>query len=125
MRVIDPGHLFELDHLDGRDTELLRFVKRIGDKYPGNAAPAYEGTTMQEVLRALISRSQYVNTQRPCMQTALAIKLLREALRCMEIRAARERGDAAAEDAIRVMPSLEFEPTCVGCGHVLCSRKHQ
>jgi hypothetical protein len=40
MRVFDPGHKY------------LKFVKREGDNYPRNRGH-YEGTTSQEVLRAL------------------------------------------------------------------------
>lgn len=48
MRVLDPGHLYALDSLDKSEddkSQLLRFVKRIGDKFPGNIAPPYAGTT--------------------------------------------------------------------------------
>ena len=65
MRVLDPGHTYQLKILDGNlgDFETLCHVKRIGTNYPGNIAPAYPGTTTQEVLRAEIDRLRYVNTK--------------------------------------------------------------
>jgi hypothetical protein len=67
MRVMDPGHWYELALLDALPNRLgletLRFVKRVGDKFPGNQLPAYAGTTTQEVLRALIDRTKYVDAQ--------------------------------------------------------------
>lgn len=60
MTVIDPGHEYLMDSLDGEQTNRLVFVKRQGVKYPGNVG-AHPGTTMQEVLRALLERLKYVN----------------------------------------------------------------
>lgn len=55
MKVIDPGHVYDLRSLDGEQLNRLVFVKREGPSYPGNVGH-YPGTTMQEVLRALIDR---------------------------------------------------------------------
>lgn len=44
MRVIDPGHVFLLDHLskdpqkETTDVSMLHFVKRVGPKYPETPA---------------------------------------------------------------------------------------
>lgn len=46
MRVIEPGHIYELDHLDGTEKQRLVFINR-------ETAP-HEGTQTQEVLRAQI-----------------------------------------------------------------------
>lgn len=56
MKVIELGHVFELDHLDGNGKSTLRFVNR-------NPGCEREGTTNQEVLRALISRVQFLDSQ--------------------------------------------------------------
>jgi hypothetical protein len=52
MKIIDPGHKYELDQLDGEGKEILTFVKRDtpSERYPGNQGH-YPGTNMQEVLR--------------------------------------------------------------------------
>ena len=36
MKVIDDGHEYLLDNLDGEGVTPLLFVKREGDGYPGN-----------------------------------------------------------------------------------------
>lgn len=52
MKVLDPGHVYGLANLDLPEEGVLRrrhigltFVKRVGDKYPGNTPPAHFGTT--------------------------------------------------------------------------------
>jgi hypothetical protein len=114
MKVIDPGHTYELAHLDGDDVTILRFVKRTGPNYPGNDG-SREGTTMQEVLRAVLERCAYVNRQIPCAETKAAMEHIAEAIRLFEVRAARRHG--------RKLPtreqSLKWVP-CVKCLHVGC-----
>jgi len=118
VKVIDPGHVYQLACLDGDEAERLRFVKRCTppERYPGNVG-SHAGTTMQEVLRALIDRALYVNRQIPCVETELAVEAMREALWFFEVRAARRHG----------LPSgprpeyVEREPTCPTCGHIRCA----
>lgn len=120
--------MFVLDVLDAKipgSAGLLVFVKRIGDKFPGNVGPGYPGTTTQEVIRALIDRTKYVDAQRPDPANWRAIRDLRSALVEFEMRAARERDDVAAVYRIAAMDEPELAPTCSGCGHVLCERKHE
>ena len=66
MKVLDPGHDYALNVLDGLlgEFERLTFVKRDNppEKYPGNNS-AHPGTTIQEVCRVLIERLRYVNGQ--------------------------------------------------------------
>lgn len=130
MKVIDPGHRYALDHLDDDvadvrvDASQLIFVKRIGAKFPGNTGPSESGTTTQEVLRALIDRTKYVDGQRPDPVNYQVIKSLRLALVGLEMRAARERGDHDSTISIVLMIEPENEPTCPGCGHLLCKKVH-
>jgi hypothetical protein len=46
MRVLEPGHIYELDHQDGENKQTLTFVNR--EDIP------HEGTQTQEVLRSTI-----------------------------------------------------------------------
>lgn len=137
VKVLDPGHAYELDHLDSdqpwRTCETLCFVKRVGSKFPGNEPPAYAGTTSQEVIRALIDRLKYVDKQidhtdevhtQGHQHNRRALDGLRSALRALEERAAMERGDFMSVIAIAQTPMIENTPTCAGCGHCLCSRSH-
>lgn len=119
VRVLDPGHRYELDHLDdepGNHGELI-FVKRCTppEKYPGNVG-AYPGTTSQEVLRALLDRARYVTNQFPNPETTAAIGLLEAALYLFEARARRLRGGVLAGTP----ESVAVEGTCSTCGHVQC-----
>lgn len=132
MKIIDPGHLYDLESLDhglrdeiGDPTVRLRFVKRIGEKFPGNDGVGYAGTTSQEVLRALIDRTKYVEAQRSDCTNWQAIRDLRSALVEFEMRAARERDDVVSAYLIAAMDEPETAPTCSGCGHILCKRKHE
>jgi len=52
MKIVEIGHIYELDHIDGVGHERLMFVNREkGSEHPG--------TQTQEVLRALIDRTQH------------------------------------------------------------------
>lgn len=130
MKTIDPGHEYLLDILDS-PTPLkrlggvrLHFVKRVGEKYPGNTGPTRSGPTSQEVIRALIARTSYVDAQDPHALNTIALVSLRKALIAFEVRAALVRGDRAAADRIRQLEAPEREPTCERCGHLFCSVEH-
>jgi hypothetical protein len=115
VKVIDPGHVYELDRLDGDGCETLTFVKREGPGYPGNVGH-HAGTNMQEVLRALMDRVRYLDRQIPDLSNLDAIGALRDALFSFEVRAATRHGRPApvySED-------FEYQPTCARCGHVGC-----
>ena len=124
MKVLDPGHRYLLAHLDGVGETSLVFVKRVGERYPGNAG-AHEGTTTQEVLRALIERAKFVEAQKPSRHNVTAIAYLREALFALEVRAAIERDDQVEFSlATNHRRDIEGMPTCATCGHVAC-RAHE
>lgn len=116
MKVLDPGHDFSLDNLDDIGKTRLVFVKRMGEGYPGNES-AYPGTNMQEVLRVLINRCEYVNKQKPCDETVSTINHLRQALMHLEIRAARRHGRILDFTA---WWGIEHRPYCEKCGHISC-----
>ena len=116
MNVIDPGHLYELDILDSTaGKHRLRFVKRSGDKYPGNIG-SYPGTTLQEVLRACHDRLQYVNNQIPCQATIDASQHIARAIFLLEVRAAKRHNRVMDFDMTTVLNG----PFCPKCGHVGC-----
>ena len=125
MRVIVKGHIYKLNNLrvalnDGiaeKDQEL-RFICRTGQNYPMNEN-AFEGTTTQEVLRALIERTQYLYTQKPCIETWLSIWLFRVVIWLFEFRAARMHN-------ILFLPNLkniELTPTQINNGHLFEIKK--
>lgn len=117
MKVLDPGHLFQLDSLDGDFYQELRFVKREGDKFPGNVGH-YSGTTMQEVIRALISRMRYLENQIPHEKNLEVLDYLEWALVRLEERAAERHGrEFTLADKQRV---ISGEGKCLICGHIGC-----
>ena len=116
MKVIDPGHLYQLSSLDGDNPDdLLRFVKREGEGYPGNVGH-YPGTIIQDVLRAIIDRLDYVNNQIPCGDNRSARVACQTALWFLENRAAERHGRKFTTP----IKDIEFAPTCEGCGHIGC-----
>lgn len=127
MKEIDPGHLYILHTLDGGSGELLRFVKRVGEGFPGNTGNPIPGTTVQEVLRALIARMKYVANQAVILrdddsyaEDLEAIDYLRDALWVLEERAARRHGRTLPKRPPKEPELLEY---CLGCGHIGCPGK--
>ena len=115
MKVLDPGHRYELAHLDGKRKQTLTFVKRKGAMYPGNKS-AHEGTNVQEVLRACVDRLLYVNGQIPSEHTHLARLNIEGAIFELEQRAAERHGRSmgfSIDEAVH-------GKTCGKCGHVQC-----
>ena len=87
MKVIDPGHVYELDHLDGDAKQRLSFVNR-----GVRGQDRCEGTYNQEVLRAqidccnvLIDRVNHCDEERPWEGNLRIIKSITEAQRQMRL----------------------------------------
>lgn len=123
MRVIDAGHAYELRHLDGDGASVLSFVKREGPGYPRNVG-AHEGTTLQEVLRALIDRVQYLDGQIKDARNEEVIEHLRRAILSLEIRAAERHGRSLnldRADFMRLPAGIETLPVCPKCLHIGCA----
>lgn len=116
MKILDPGHTYLLDSIDGGAPQTLVFVKREGDKFPFNYG-CHPGTNVQEVLRALIDRTQFLNSQQPCAETEAAIGNLRTTLLLFELRAARCHGRHLN---LFSTANLMHETPCQTCGHIRC-----
>lgn len=120
MKMLDAGHRYELDQFDGSSEHtILQFVKRCDppENYPGNVG-AYPGTIMQDVLRALIDRIEYVSGQQHWLENRPVRWCLHAALWLLEFRAHRHRGHI-----LMVTPwSVAAMPTCTECGHVACDK---
>lgn len=90
MQILDPGHSYLLLNLDKtiwEENQHLRFVKREGSNFPGNKGK-HSGTTIQEVLRALIDRVKYLNSQTQHWINPVLIELFRVCINLLELRAA-------------------------------------
>jgi hypothetical protein len=125
MKELDAGHHYALDLLDCGDNAItsIRFVKRMGQKYPGNTT-AYPGTNIQEVLRAVIARIKYLDRQLPCVENKSLLRHLRDCIRLLEERAA-ESHDRNPDERLSTKygstnREIECLPTCKKCGHIGC-----
>lgn len=81
MRIVDPGHVYALDSLDGEYQQSVRFVKR----FRGNLN--HPGTVNQELLRVLIDRVQFLDAEKPWPLNEQILYHLRMALVLHEARA--------------------------------------
>jgi hypothetical protein len=81
MEVLDPGHKYKLATLDGECEVILQFVKRFRGEHN------HPGTTIQEVLRVLIHRTEVLHKEKPWELNKDIIQHLRMALVLYEARA--------------------------------------
>lgn len=89
MKVLDPGHVYELRQLGDNNTQIIKFIKRSGGAV--QYAEEWTGMQTQEVLRALIDRTKYLYDILPCKETTEAIRHLQMALYWYETRALRRK----------------------------------
>jgi hypothetical protein len=90
MEEIEPGHIYRLQHLEAEGYELLRFIRR-SSKAVDYGDGEHPGTNSQEVTRALIKRTLYLNDILPAAETLDAVYFYRMALFCYEARAYRRK----------------------------------
>lgn len=78
MEIIDPGHRYELDNMDG-GTTLLQFIKKAPVE-PGSAIleTVMNGTTNEEVVAALVDRMRFLDENLPCDENKAIITALEE-----------------------------------------------
>lgn len=121
MKVLDPGHRYMLDELDGGHLPqaTIQFVKREGEKFPGNVGTE-PGVLLQEVFRACIDRCNYLYNQVPCWQTRFIIMMLRNCIATLENRTRERRNQHLIPDIDGINYAVELEPTCHRCGHIRC-----
>lgn len=99
MKVITPGHKYELNHfenygLEGCPVQTLQFIEKVPVSQAGQYEnlPNYgledqnalvtvnDGTTNEEVLRVLIDRMNHLHGKFPCRENAIVITKLEECL---------------------------------------------
>ena len=119
VRVLDAGHRYELNSLDGEYPQVLQFVKRHDaenpQRFPGNTS-SNPGTTLQMVLRTLLDRVGYLQRQIWCPENWLITKLLQVTIWILEARAARRHGKGYWHGLAYASES----PICRECGHTQC-----
>ena len=86
MRIITPGHKYELENFEdpGTKGQVLQFIeKRVMVSGPADnngLVTITDGTTNEEVLAVLIDRMNFLNAKFPCRENSIAITKLDEAL---------------------------------------------
>jgi len=63
IQVIEPGHIYGLPHIGGQGQQFLVFLKRTPD---GDGD--HPGTNTQSVIRAIIDRTEYMDTEVPAIE---------------------------------------------------------
>lgn len=113
MKVIDPGHKYEVENIDGSGKQVIQFVKRRGwDAELLPESERIEGIQTQELLRVVIDRTLYLHAEQPWNENVKIVHHLRDALRLYESRAARRH--------IEKLSMPERAVACKSCGHFLC-----
>jgi hypothetical protein len=110
MKILDAGHSYELDVLDGNLNQTIKFVKR------GRGVHNHPGTINQDVLRVLIDRVKFLNNEIPWDGNDKIIYHLRMALALQEARAMFRRIEKE-----EFKP--EFVPTSALDGHFMFADK--
>lgn len=90
MEIVEFGHKYLLPHLESEGHETLTFIRRTSEAIDYGDAE-HPGTNTQEVIRALIDRTLYLNEVLPAVETLDAVYYLRMALFCYEARAYRRK----------------------------------
>ena len=92
MRVIKPGHGYELANFEQDIPELnqrLHFIDKVPcDDAPGKLVTVRDGTTNEEVLEMLIDRMKFLQAAFPCRENAIVITKLEESLMWLNKRTA-------------------------------------
>lgn len=113
MIVIEAGHIYDVENVDGDGTQRLYFVRRRGrDAELLPLEKRQEGILSQELLRVLIDRTMYLHNEQPWQENVKIIHHLRDSLRLYESRAARRN--------IEKLSMPELRKTCPRCDHMLC-----
>ncbi len=83
MRVLVPGHRYELANLKSEGVTILQFFQD-GEIHGGADVP---GTSCQESLRALIDRIQVLDAEKPHWVNPILVQKGREMIALFEARA--------------------------------------
>ncbi len=86
MKVIEPGHIYELPSIDAPGMQYLVFINT-------QTGQEHSGTISQEVIRVLIDRLKHKDAQVPCIENKDLIYHARMMLLTYEARAYRRKID--------------------------------
>lgn len=81
MKVVQPGHIYDLDNKTA-GTQRITFFKDLPHGVNG-----HDGILSQEFMRVALDRYITLYVQKPCIETHTIIMYLRECLKLSEVRA--------------------------------------
>lgn len=91
FKVIDEGHQYELDNIDG-GTQTLQFIRKEPEDDGVTLKTMINGTTNEAVLGVIINRLAYLNEVLPDSFTKEAIDHCEAALHALEARTEDRQG---------------------------------
>lgn len=83
MKVIEPGHRYELQNFEDKAThQTLQFIHKehVAGEPTGSLKTVTDGTTNEELLDVLLDRLRFLHKKLPSRESALAITKVEEAL---------------------------------------------
>jgi hypothetical protein len=83
MKIITPGHRYELENFEHKDTvgQVLQFIeKQYANDSAGTLITRLDGTTNEEVLAMLIDRLKFLGGRLSCRENAIALTHIETAL---------------------------------------------
>lgn len=101
MKVIVPGHRYQMDTRLGNAAELQFYFDGLI-----NMGRECDGVLSQEVIRVLIDRLLFLEAQMPAKENTEILLHLRHALRLFEVRAVRrsvERNEPIEQSPVRLL----------------------
>jgi hypothetical protein len=106
MKVLTPGHRYELDNLEptlpGAVKQTIQFIEKepvlAGSTQLGTVN---DGTTNEEVLKVLIDRLAFLQAKFACRENAIAITKLEEALMWLNKRTADRKVRGVEGEAVK------------------------
>jgi hypothetical protein len=91
MKVLKPGHLYEVDMFENTPMDLgnqrIQFIEKAPSKTdPTVFETVVNGTTTEELLEVVINRLEYLNAAISCEENDRAIRASKEALHWLNVR---------------------------------------
>lgn len=81
MKIIDPGHVYEVQNLGEESTQTITFIKKEPvAEGSTELKTVVDGTTNEEILAVLIDRLNILNAKFASEETVQAIASIQEAL---------------------------------------------
>jgi hypothetical protein len=90
MKVVERGHIYELESFEGMEIQKLKFISK------NDGVIVHDGTTNEEVLKVLIDRIKILQESVPCRENEIVLQKLEESLMWLD-RRTRERKSQGVE----------------------------